>query len=151
MPRLQLWYLQIIIGARWLPFQYDNIIPRLRRIKRVSKISLKREMWFKNELCFLLSEQTKDKVAKDCICQWANGNFMLMKQRDVVVNLDIKIGKYQENSQNSRNIKNFKPRTALKHVYYLGWNRSPAQVGCMRQVLRAGSLGRPRGIGWRGR
>ena len=44
---------------------------------------------------------------------------MLMKQRDVVVNLDIKIGKYQENSQNSRNIKNFKPRTALKHVYYL--------------------------------
>ena len=27
-------------------------------------------------------------------------------------------------------------RTALKYVYYLGWNRSPAQVGCMRQVLR---------------
>ena len=25
------------------------------------------------------------------------------------------------------------------------------QVGCMRQVLRAGALGRPRGIGWRGR
>ena len=23
--------------------------------------------------------------------------------------------------------------------------------GCMRQVLRAGALGRPRGIGWRGR
>ena len=42
-------------------------------------------------------------------------------------------------------------RIALKHVYYLGWNRSPAQVGCMRQVLRAGALGRPRGIGWRGR
>ena len=42
-------------------------------------------------------------------------------------------------------------RTALKHVYYLGWNRSPAQVGCMRQVLRPGALGRPRGIGWRGR
>ena len=42
-------------------------------------------------------------------------------------------------------------RTASKHVYYLGWNRSPAQVGCMRQVLGAGSLGRPRGIGWRGR
>ena len=41
--------------------------------------------------------------------------------------------------------------TALKHVYYLGWNRSPAQVGCMRQVLRPGALGRPRGIGWRGR
>ena len=30
-------------------------------------------------------------------------------------------------------------------------NRSPAQVGCMRQVLRAGALGRPRGMGWRGR
>ena len=40
-------------------------------------------------------------------------------------------------------------RTALKHVYYLGWNRSPAQAGCMRQG--AGALGRPRGIGWRGR
>ena len=32
-----------------------------------------------------------------------------------------------------------------------GWNRSPAQVGCMRQVLRAGALGRPRGMGWGGR
>ena len=41
-------------------------------------------------------------------------------------------------------------RTALKHVYYLGWNRSPAQVGCIRQALRFGALGRPRGIGWRG-
>ena len=30
-------------------------------------------------------------------------------------------------------------------------NRSLAQVGCMRQVLRAGALGRPRGSGWRGR
>ena len=38
-------------------------------------------------------------------------------------------------------------RTASKHVYYLGWKRSPAQVGCMRQVLGAGALGRPRGIG----
>ena len=42
-------------------------------------------------------------------------------------------------------------RIALKHEYYLGWNRSPAQVGCMRQVLRPGALGRHRGIGWRGR
>ena len=42
-------------------------------------------------------------------------------------------------------------RTALKHVYYLQWNRSPAQVGCMRQVLGPGALGRPKGIGWRGR
>ena len=38
----------------------------------------------------------------------------------------------------------------LKQVYYQWWNRSPAQVGCMRQVLRAGALGRPRGMGWRG-
>ena len=38
-----------------------------------------------------------------------------------------------------------------KHVYYLGWNRSPALVGCMRQVLGPGALGRPRGIGQRGR
>ena len=42
-------------------------------------------------------------------------------------------------------------RIALKHVYYEVWNRSPAQVGCMRQVLRAGALVRPRGIRWRGR
>ena len=42
-------------------------------------------------------------------------------------------------------------RTALKHVYYLQWNRSPVQVGCMRQVLGPGALGSPRGIGWRGR
>ena len=42
-------------------------------------------------------------------------------------------------------------RTASKHVYYLRWNRSPAQLGCMRQMLGPGALGRPRGIGWRGR
>ena len=42
-------------------------------------------------------------------------------------------------------------RTALKQVYYQGWNRSPAQVGCVRQLLRAGALGRPRGVGWGGR
>ena len=42
-------------------------------------------------------------------------------------------------------------RIALKQVYYQGWNRSPAQVGCLRQVLRAGALGRPRKVGWGGR
>ena len=42
-------------------------------------------------------------------------------------------------------------RTASKHVYYLGRNRSPAQVGCMRQALGPSALGRPRGSGWRGR
>ena len=42
-------------------------------------------------------------------------------------------------------------RIALKQVYYQGWNRSPAQIGCMRQVLRAGALGRPRGMGWGGK
>ena len=46
-------------------------------------------------------------------------------------------GMFQENS--------------IETVYYLGWNRSPAQVGCMRQVPRPGALGRPRGSGWRGR
>ena len=45
----------------------------------------------------------------------------------------------------------FSERIALKHVYYQGWNRSPAQVGCMRQALGPGALERPRGIGWRGR
>ena len=38
-------------------------------------------------------------------------------------------------------------RTALKQVYFQGWNRSPAQVGCMRQMLRTSALGRPRGMG----
>ena len=42
-------------------------------------------------------------------------------------------------------------KIALKQVYYQGWNRPPAQVGCMRQVLRSGALGRPRGMGWGGR
>ena len=42
-------------------------------------------------------------------------------------------------------------RITLKQVYYQGWNRPPAQVGCMRQVLGAGTLRRPRGMGWRGR
>ena len=43
-------------------------------------------------------------------------------------------------------------RTPSKHVYYyLGWNRSPAQTGYTRQVHGPGALGRPRGIGWRGR
>ena len=42
-------------------------------------------------------------------------------------------------------------RIASKHVYYLGWNRSPAQVGCMRQALKPGAIGKPRGSGWRGR
>ena len=42
-------------------------------------------------------------------------------------------------------------RTTSKHVYYLRWNRSPAQVGCMRQALGPDALGRPRGSGWRGR
>ena len=41
-------------------------------------------------------------------------------------------------------------RTASKHVYYLKWNRSPAQAGYMRQVLGPSALGRPRGIRWRG-
>ena len=40
---------------------------------------------------------------------------------------------------------------SIETVYCQGWNRSPAQAGCMRQVLRAGALGRPRGMGWGGR
>ena len=42
-------------------------------------------------------------------------------------------------------------RIALKHAYYQVWSRLPTQVGCMRWVLRAGALGRPRGMGWGGR
>ena len=36
------------------------------------------------------------------------------------------------------------------HVYYQEGNRLSAQVGCMREVIRAGALGRPRGMGWGG-
>ena len=39
-------------------------------------------------------------------------------------------------------------RISLKRVYYIGSNRSQAQAGCMRQVLGAGALGRPKGMGW---
>ena len=42
-------------------------------------------------------------------------------------------------------------RTASKHVYCQVWNRSPVQIRCMRQVLGAGALGWPRGMGWGGR
>ena len=42
-------------------------------------------------------------------------------------------------------------RIALKHVYYQVWNTSPVQGGCMRQVLGAGALGWPRGMGKGGR
>ena len=41
-------------------------------------------------------------------------------------------------------------RIVWKHVHYQRWNRSPAQVGCMRQVLRTGALGRPTRMGWEG-
>ena len=41
-------------------------------------------------------------------------------------------------------------RTASKHVYYLGWNGSPAQVGCMRQVLGPGAMGKLEGVGGEG-
>ena len=42
-------------------------------------------------------------------------------------------------------------RIALKQVYYQGVKQITRQVGCMRQVLRAGALGRPREMGWGGR
>ena len=43
--------------------------------------------------------------------------------------------------------------TIYKHISLLFKKKkgsSPAQVGCMRQVLGPGALGRPRGIGWEG-
>ena len=36
-------------------------------------------------------------------------------------------------------------------MYIIYSETSPAQVGFMRQVHGPGALGRPRGIGWRGR
>ena len=41
-------------------------------------------------------------------------------------------------------------RTASKHVYYLGWKRSPAQAGCMRQVLGPGAWEDPEESGGEG-
>ena len=46
------------------------------------------------------------------------------------------------------------PKVCSVHLclfFCFAYNRSSAQVGCMRQVLGPGALGRPRGIGWRGR
>ena len=42
-------------------------------------------------------------------------------------------------------------RIVLKHAFYEVWNRSPVQIGCMRQELRAGAIGWPREMGWGGR
>ena len=61
------------------------------------------------------------------------------------------VKKLPANTGNIKDMVGCFERTASKHVYYLGWNRSPAQAGCMRQVLGAGALGRLRGIGWRRR
>ena len=41
-------------------------------------------------------------------------------------------------------------RIALQQVYSQGWNRSVAQVGCMRQVLSAGCSGKTQRDGWDG-
>ena len=55
-------------------------------------------------------------------------------------------GMFQENS-----IETF-ILSRVKQITSPGWmHETSAQVGCMRQVLGAGALGRPRGIGWRGR
>ena len=40
---------------------------------------------------------------------------------------------------------------SIKTCILSSWNRSPVQAGCMRQVLGAGALGWPRGMGWGGR
>ena len=42
-------------------------------------------------------------------------------------------------------------REQNQNMYIIYSETSPAEVGCMRQVLGAGALGRPRGIGCRGR
>ena len=46
------------------------------------------------------------------------------------------------------------PKVCSVHLclfFCFAYHISSAQVGCMRQLLRPGELGRPRGIGWRGR
>ena len=47
--------------------------------------------------------------------------------------------------------KSFVNFQSFKKSWFEGWNRSPAQVGCMRQALGPGALGGPGGSGWRGR
>ena len=43
-------------------------------------------------------------------------------------------------------------REQHRNMYIIkGDNRPPAQVGCMRQALGPGALGRPRGMGWGGK
>ena len=42
-------------------------------------------------------------------------------------------------------------REQHRNRYIIYGERSPAQVGCMKQVLGPGALGRPCVIGWRGR
>ena len=42
-------------------------------------------------------------------------------------------------------------REQHQNMYIIYSETSPAQVGCMRQVLGPGALGRPSGIKWRGR
>ena len=73
-----------------------------------------------------------------------NGGWCSLKWR-------MREGKTKGVWQPDRKAMGYLERTASKHVYYLGWNRSPAQAGCMRQVLGPGALGRPRGIGWKER
>ena len=38
-------------------------------------------------------------------------------------------------------------REQHQNMYIIKEETAPAQIGCMRQVLRPGALGRPRGIG----
>ena len=42
-------------------------------------------------------------------------------------------------------------REQHRNMYIIKCETAPVQVRCMRQVLRAGALGRPRGMGWGGR
>ena len=114
---------------------------------------------YKHELCSHSSFSL-------CVCSCRKGEEVQWDDKDTdwpkisILTIGVSLSAFQvvlvvkklpANTGNIKDIVGCFDRTASKHVYYLGWNRSPAQVGCMRQVLRPGALGRPRGIGWGGR
>ena len=101
---------------------------------------------YRREITILAEKLDSDVLTKE----WLLWNVLKTSLKDCSIHLCLFFCSVYQTLWEKARVGCFK-RTALKHVHYLGWNRSPAQVGCMSQVLRPGALGRPRGIGWRGR
>ena len=82
------------------------------------------------------------------LLRWKKFNPVLIYPRFFDLNLILILQKYSQGGL-LKTQKDTYERIYFKDLLYQGWNRPPAQVGCMRQVLRAGALGR--GMGWGGR